>query len=51
MALASAAQKAVCVRQLTTDLKSKLTGATIIFKANQLAISMAKNNSMVDQSV
>ena len=43
MALASAAQEAMWLRQLTTDLKSKPTGATVIFEDNQSAIGMAKN--------
>ena len=43
MALASAAQEAIWLRQLTADLNSRQPGATIIFEDNQSAISMAKN--------
>ena len=43
MALASATQEAVWIRQLLTDLKSKPTGATLILEDNQAAICMAKN--------
>ena len=43
MALASAAQEAIWLRQLTADVKSRQPGATIIFEDNQSSISMAKN--------
>ena len=43
IALASASQEAMWLRQLTTDLKSKPTGATVIFEDNQSAICIAKN--------
>ena len=42
-ALASAAQEAMWLRQITTDLKNKPTGATVIFEDNQSAICIAKN--------
>ena len=43
MALASAAQEAVWMRQLTTDLNNGPTGATVIFEDNQSTICMAQN--------
>ncbi len=43
MALASAAQKAIWMWQLTTDLRNAPTGATVILEDNQSAICMAKN--------
>ena len=43
IALAAAAQEAIWLRQLTTDLKNGPVGATMIFEDNQAAISMAKN--------
>ena len=43
MALASAAQEAVWMRQLTSDLKNGPTGATVIFEDNQSSICMAQN--------
>ena len=43
MALASAAQEAMWLQQLTTELTNEPTGATVIFEDNQSAISMAKN--------
>ena len=43
MALASAAQEAVWMRQLTADLKCESTGPLVIFEDNQAAISMSKN--------
>ena len=43
MALASAAQEAIWMRQLTSDLKSESTVATVIFEDNQSAICMAQN--------
>ena len=43
MALASAAQEAIWMRQLTSDLKSESTEATVIFEDNQSAICMAQN--------
>ena len=43
MALVSAAQEAIWMRQLATDLGSNPTGATVIFEDNQSAIRMAKN--------
>lgn len=43
MALASAAQEAVWMRQLLSDLKNSPAGATVIFEDNQSAICMAKN--------
>ena len=43
MALASAAQEAIWMRQLTTDLKSAPDKPTIILEDNQSAISMSKN--------
>ena len=42
MALASAAQEAIWLRQLTADLNSTQPSATTIFEDNQSAISMAK---------
>ena len=43
MALASAAQEVIWMRQLTTDLGNGPTGATVILEDNQSAICMAKN--------
>ena len=43
MALASATQEAVWLRQLLSDLKNKPTGPTLILEDNQAAICMAKN--------
>lgn len=43
IALASAAQEALWLRQLTTDLKHEPAAATVIFEDNQSTISMAKN--------
>ena len=43
IALASTAQEAVWLRQLTTELGSGSTEATTIFEDNQAAISMSKN--------
>ena len=43
MALASAAQEAVWMRQLTSDLKNRPTGATVIFEDSQSTICMAQN--------
>ena len=43
MALASAAQEAIWMRRLTSDLKSESTEATVIFEDNQSAICMAQN--------
>ena len=43
IALASAAQEAVWLRQLTTDLGYSSETATIIYEDNQSAISMTKN--------
>ena len=43
IALASAAQEAVWIRQLTTELGSPPTTATIIYEDNQSAIAMTKN--------
>ena len=43
VALASSAQEAVWMRQLTTELGSAPTDATTIFEDNQSAISMASN--------
>ena len=43
IALASTAQEAVWLRQLTTELGSSSTKATTIFEDNQAAISMSKN--------
>ena len=43
MALASAAQEAIWLRQLTTDLKCGPAGPLLIFEDNQAAICMAKN--------
>lgn len=43
MALASAAQEAVWMRQLLSDLKNCPKGATVIYEDNQSAICMAKN--------
>lgn len=43
MALASAAQEAVWMRQLLTDVKVNQTGLTLMFEDNQSAICMAKN--------
>ncbi len=43
MALASAAQEAVWMRELTSDLCNQPSEPTLIFEDNQSAISMAKN--------
>jgi hypothetical protein len=43
VALASSAQEAIWMRQLTTELGSAPTDATTIFEDNQSAISMASN--------
>ena len=43
MALASAAQEAVWMRQLTSDLKNGPIGPTVIFEDNQSTICMAQN--------
>ena len=43
MALASAAQEAIWMRQLSSELKNGPTEATTIFEDNQSAICMAKN--------
>ena len=43
MALASAAQEALWLRQLTSDLGCGPTSATLIHEDNQSAICMAKN--------
>ena len=43
IALASTAEEAVWLRQLTTELGSDSTEATTIFEDNQAAISMSKN--------
>ena len=43
MALSSAAQVAVWLRELCKDLNSELTNPTVIFEDNQAAIKMAKN--------
>ena len=43
MALASTAQEAMWMRQLTADLKSAPSKATTIYEDNQSAIEMAKN--------
>ncbi len=42
MALASAAQEAIWIRQLTSDLKNGPTAGTVILEDNQSAICMAK---------
>ena len=43
IALASAGQEAVWIRQLLSDMKSVPTGPTVMFEDNQSAISMVKN--------
>ena len=43
MALASAAQEALWLRQLLSDLKNKPTSPTLILEDNQAAICLAKN--------
>ena len=43
MALASAAQEAMWLQQITTDLQMRPTGVTVIYEDNQSTISMAKN--------
>lgn len=43
MALTSATQEAVWLRQLLSDLKNKQTGPMLILEDNQAAICMAKN--------
>ena len=43
VALASAAQEAIWMRQLTAELSTTPTGATTTFEDNQSAICMAKN--------
>ena len=43
MALASAAQEAMWLQQITTDLRMRPTGVTVIYEDNRSAISMAKN--------
>jgi hypothetical protein len=45
VALASAAQEEIWMRQHTTDLKN---GATVIFEDNQSAVSMAKTHSTME---
>lgn len=50
MALASAAQEAVWMRQLTTELGNGQKGATTIFEDNQSAIRVAKNPQFHGQS-
>ena len=50
MALASAAQEAMWLQQITTDLRMRPTGVTVIYKDNQSAISMAKNPQFHGQS-
>ena len=42
-ALASAAQEAMWIRQLLTDLKNKPTQATLIFEDNHSPICMTKD--------
>ena len=44
MALASAAQEAVWMRQLSKDMKTDICEPTVIFEDNQSAICMAKNH-------
>ena len=43
MALTSAAQEAVWLRELTTELDKEPTKSTVIYEDNQSAISMARN--------
>ena len=43
MALASAAQEAVWMRQLSKDMKTDICEPTVIFEDNQSAICVAKN--------
>ncbi len=43
MALASAAQEAVWMQQLVTDLKINQAGPKVMFEDNQSAICIAKN--------
>jgi hypothetical protein len=43
IALASAAQEAVWMRQLIQDTKTNISGPTIVFEDNQSTICMAKN--------
>ena len=43
MALSSAAQEAIWIRQLTKDLQNGPTRSTVIYEDNQSAICMAKN--------
>ena len=43
MALSNAAQGAIWLRQLLTDMRSDPVGATVILEDNQSAISMTKN--------
>ena len=43
MALASAAQEAVWIRELASDLKNGPAEATVIYEDNQSTICMAQN--------
>ena len=43
MALSSAAQEAIWMRELNSDLKNKPSQPTLIYEDNQSAISIAKN--------
>ena len=43
VALASTVQEAVWMRQLTSDLKNRPNGTTVIFEDNQSTICMAQN--------
>ena len=43
MALASAAQEALWLRQLLSDLKNKPTSPTLILEDNEAAICLSKN--------
>ena len=50
IALASAAQEALWLQQLTTDLKHEPAAATVIFEDNQSTISMVKNSQFHGRS-
>ena len=43
VALSSAGQEAVWIRQLLSDMRSAPTGPTVMFEDNQSTISMVKN--------
>ena len=44
MAVASAAQEAICIRELVGELNNEPTGLMVIYEENQSAICMTKKN-------